>query len=167
MTEALPYRGATGGTPLFVFVESEQPKLLSIGLACLLTILFGLFLVVAMDYELSHPIAAPWARGKIEEPPAVGPRPPEVVFSCSLVHGSSVRVVARIQQFPNLPMPSGQVRFLIGYETLKFVKVEKGVAAATVKLPKSQLHATFRALYLADGPYASNYSNTGRVDDPR
>jgi hypothetical protein len=64
-------------------------------------------------------------------------------------------------------MPLGQVRFLIGYETLKFVKVENGVAMATVKLSKSQVHGTFRALYLGDDPYASNYSNTGRVDDPR
>ncbi|HEY9127575.1 MAG TPA: hypothetical protein VIM62_10640 [Acidobacteriaceae bacterium] len=167
MTEALPYGGQSGGIPLFEFVEPEKPNLFAIGCGAVLTVLFGVCLVIAMDYELRHPLVIPGVRGRIEEPqPGVTPRP-EVVFSCVLVHPShrelSVRVMARVSELPGLPPPSGQVRFLIGYETLKVVKLENGAASFTAKVPNSQLHQKLRALYLGDDHYGMNYSNTGGI----
>ena len=168
MTDVLPYRGGSGKIPFFAFIESERPSLFSIGSAGVLTILFSIFLVVGMEYEIRHPIALPVLRPKVDEPPTgISPRP-EVVFSCELLHGSgaggpNVRLAAQVRALSGLPMPSGQVRFLVGYETLKIVKMENGAVTLTTRLPKAELQQPLRALYLGDGNYAPNYSNVGNV----
>ena len=163
MTDALPYRGSSDRVPFFAFVESERPSYLSISCAGVLTILLSILTVVAMDYEVRHPIAIPILRPKVEEPPSgIAPRP-DVVFSCVLMHGTTVRLSAQVKELPNRSTPSGQMRFLVGYETLKIVKLQNGAAALTVRLPKSKLHETLQALYLGDDNYAPNYSNVGDV----
>jgi len=165
MTDVLPYRGGSGKIPFFAFIESERPSLFSIGSAGVLTILFSIFLVVGMEYEIRHPIALPVLRPKVDEPPTgISPRP-EVAFSCELLHGSraNLRLTAQVKARPGLPMPAGQVRFLLGYETLKIVKMENGAVTLTTRLPKAELQQPLRALYLGDGNYAPNYSNVGNV----
>lgn len=162
MTDALPFRGSSGDVPLFELVESARLSALSIGCAGILTVLMSLFTVFALDYESKHPIAISIVRPKIEDTPTgIEPRP-EVLFSCSAVHGGRIRLLAEVKQLPGHPAPSGQVRFLIGYETLKIAKIENGSAMVTVKLTKSQTQLTLRALYLGDDSYSSNYSNVSQ-----
>jgi hypothetical protein len=156
--------------PALSFRSIDQGSLSarSIAWATMISLLLYIPTAFIIGYEVNRPTAyanfhARHTSDDDEGNPIVRPK---VLFSFSPAQwkpGETVTLTANVIAPAGSPKPKGSVRFLIGYETLKFGTLTTSPTSSSVsiqaKIPRLHAHDPLRALYLGDDTYSSSYSD--------
>jgi Bacterial Ig-like domain (group 3) len=146
----------------FQLIEESPLSARSVAYALLLALALYIPISLVIGYGLKHPSL--YADFYLKQPDDSGAHVvrPEVVFSFSpaaFQPGETVTLTATVVGAAGTPMPTGKVRFLMGYETLKFSALQNGSTSIKTKIPRIHSQDALRALYLGDDYYSSAYSD--------